>query len=54
MEGTVDPFDFMLAEALHLTLWQVRRLPNSEVLEWKAFYKWRHEMAELQRQRQGG
>ena len=49
MLGEHDPLDFVLAENLGMSLGQVRSLPNSEYVEWAAFYKYRHEMERLQR-----
>lgn len=46
MEDEVDAFDFVLAQDLKLTLGQVRALPNSEVVEWRAFYEYRAAMME--------
>lgn len=53
MDGAADPFDFILAEALGMSLGQVRALPNSEIVEWSAFYKWRHAMQELEAKKRG-
>jgi len=47
MEGQLDPFDFVLAEALGLSLSEVRALPNAEHVEWRAFYKYREAMREF-------
>lgn len=43
----VDPIDFVLAETLGMSLGQVRALPNTEVVEWRAFLYWRNEMGRL-------
>lgn len=47
MEGELDPFDFMLAEALGLTLAQVGEMSNNEYLRWRAFYVYREAMREM-------
>lgn len=47
MEGELDPFDFVLAETLHLTLAQVGALSNNEYLRWKAWHVYRAAMAEM-------
>lgn len=47
MLGKLDPLDFVLAENLGLSLGQVRDLPNAEHVEWRAFFKYRHEMEKL-------
>lgn len=49
MEGELDPFDFVLAEALHLTLAQVNALSNNEYQRWRAYHVWRAAMAEMNR-----
>jgi hypothetical protein len=47
MLNTIDRFDFDLAESLGKTLGEVRSLPNSEVVQWRAFYRYRQAMSEL-------
>src|SRR2546430_3315296 len=43
LEGELDPFDFALAEDLHMTLDElVERISNREYLAWRAFYVWRN------------
>jgi hypothetical protein len=49
MLGDLDPLDFLLAEGLGKTLGEIRALPNAEVVEWRAFYKYRSEMEKLAR-----
>lgn len=44
MEGTLDPFDYVLAEALGERLPVVRSWPNAEIVEWRAFYVYREAM----------
>jgi hypothetical protein len=42
MDGTLEPFDFVLAEALHMTTEELRdRMSNQEYVQWAAFYTWR-------------
>lgn len=53
MEGTVDSFDFVLAEALGKHLHEIRELPNMEVEEWKAFMNFRREMEEFEAKKAG-
>lgn len=48
MENEVDAFDFVLAEALGMSLTEVRALPNTEHEEWRAFYEWRRAMQEFE------
>lgn len=48
MEGTLDPFDYVLAEALGERITTVRSWPNAEIVEWKAFYVYRHAMREME------
>lgn len=45
----MDPFDFVLAEALGKTLAEVGAMPNREYLAWRAFYKWRRAQQDLAR-----
>lgn len=48
MEGELDPFDFVLAEGLGMTLNELwTRMPNNEYHAWRAFYVWRHAQQEL-------
>lgn len=51
MEGTVDAFDFVLAEALGAQLSEIRALPALEVEEWKAFYEYRSAIREKEAKR---
>lgn len=48
MEGTLDSFDFVLAEALGKTLPEIRSWPNAEITEWKAFYVYRTAMQNME------
>lgn len=42
MEGDDEPFDYVLAENLHMTVDQMRSIiTNDEWLRWKAFYVYR-------------
>lgn len=47
MEGTLDAFDFVLAETLHITLAQVGAMSNNEYLRWRAWHVYRNAMAEM-------
>ena len=41
-------FDFILAEALHMTIEEMRnRMSNQEWVQWAAFYSWRDRQREL-------
>jgi hypothetical protein len=52
-EGTLDPFDFHLAETLGCTVQELRdRLSNQEYLQWRAFYNWRESQRELAQREQ--
>jgi hypothetical protein len=45
MLGELDPFDFVLAETLHMTVEEMnRRLSNAEYLAWRAFFIYRDAM----------
>ena len=44
----MDPFDFILAEALGMTVAAMRAMGNDEYLAWRAFYTWRKAMRELE------
>lgn len=43
-EGDLDPFEFILAEALGKHLHEIRELPNCDIAEWAAFFSWRQTM----------
>ncbi len=48
MTGALDPFEFVLAEALGMTVADLRdRMSNDEYLSWRAFYAWRAAQREL-------
>jgi hypothetical protein len=47
MEGDLDPFDFMLAEKLGLTLAAVGEMSNHEYLRWRAWHTYCTAMAEM-------
>ena len=48
MDGTLEPFDFVLAEALHMTTEELRdRMSNQEYVQWAAFYSWRDKQREM-------
>jgi hypothetical protein len=53
MLGSVDPFDFVLAEGLGQPLSAVRDMPNADIVAWRAFYRWRSEMAKLEEKHNG-
>jgi hypothetical protein len=48
MEGDLDPFDFLLAEKLGMSLAQVDAMSNNEYLRWRAWTVYRQAMAEMQ------
>lgn len=50
MEGDLDPFDFVLAQDLGMTIGALRAMGNDEYLAWRAFYTWRKAMTDLARQ----
>jgi hypothetical protein len=47
MEGEMDPFPFMLAEALGKTLIEIDDMSLREYIGWQAFYVWRDAQREL-------
>lgn len=47
MQGDLDAYDFVLAERLHKTLGEVRAMPNSEIVVWRAWDTYRNAMREL-------
>jgi hypothetical protein len=52
MEEEMDPFDFVLAERLRMSIRAMREtLGNDEYLAWRAFHVYREAMLELARQR---
>lgn len=48
MEGELDPFDFILAERLGITLAAVEAMSNNEYLRWRAFHTYRQAMKDMQ------
>lgn len=48
VDGTLDTFDFVLAEALGMTVTEVGRMPHLEFIAWRAFYVYRSAMMELE------
>jgi hypothetical protein len=44
MIGDRDPFDFVLAKDLGLTLAQVRAMDHAEYVEWRAWYTYQRAM----------
>jgi hypothetical protein len=48
MEDELDPFDFILAERLGMTVKAMRdTMPNNEYLQWRAFHVYRAAQVEL-------
>ena len=47
MEGELDPFDFVLAEAIGKTIAEIGAMSNREYLSWRAFHVYRNAMREL-------
>jgi len=47
VDGLLDVTDFVLGEALHKSLGEVRALPSAEIVEWLAFFAYRKAMQEL-------
>lgn len=48
MEGLLDPFDFQLAEALHKSVAEVQSLSHAEYIGWRAFFKYRAAMRQVE------
>lgn len=40
MAGDVDPFDFEMAQALHLDIDVVLAWPNPKNVHWRAYFAW--------------
>lgn len=47
MDGSLDPFPFVLAEKLGMSLEQVNELGMDELLQWQAFYVYRNAMSDM-------
>jgi len=48
MEGDLDPFDYMLASELGMTIKDMHdAMPNNEYLSWRAFFTYRTAMQDL-------
>lgn len=47
MLGEVDTLEFVLAQDLGKGLGEVRAMPNAELVEWRAYYRFRHVMDDL-------
>jgi hypothetical protein len=48
MEEEIDPFDFLLAESLHMTIAEMQdRMSNAEYVAWRAFYVYRNAQEEM-------
>lgn len=55
MEGTLDSFDFILAESLHMTVQQIHNdMSNLEYVQWRAFYNYRAAMQDFEAKKQQG
>jgi hypothetical protein len=48
MTGEIDTDDFTLAENLRMSLSAVRAMPNTEWVEWRAYYVARAANADLE------
>lgn len=49
MEGRLDPFDFVLAEKLGMTVEHMLTvMSNREYFMWRAFYRYRSELEKLE------
>ena len=49
MEGSLDTFEFVLAESLHMTIEALRdNMTPTEYAAWRAFYKYRRAMQEME------
>lgn len=49
MKNDLDPFDFVLAEKLHMTVEDMQdRMSNVEYNQWRAFYVYRNAMFDLE------
>lgn len=49
MEEDLDPFEFVLAENLHMTVAQLReQISTHEYVQWQAFYVYRKAMTDLE------
>jgi hypothetical protein len=52
MDEEMDPFEFVLAEKLHMSVKAMREsLGNDEYLAWRAFHVYRAAMRELEQER---
>lgn len=49
LKGDVDAFPFILAQDLGMTLGEVRAMPNTEYVEWVAFYHVRRRIGKIWR-----
>lgn len=50
----MDAFDFVLAEALGKSLQEIRDMPNTDYLQWQAFYVYRNAQQKLNRNNNDG
>lgn len=54
MEEELDPFDFVLAENLGMTIEELHaRMSNREYLAWRAFAVYRNAMREMEAKKRG-
>lgn len=51
LKGDIDAFPFILARDLGLTLGAVRAMPNSEYVEWAAYYQVERRVKKIWRER---
>lgn len=52
MEGTLDAYQFVLAERLHMTVAELNeRMSNLEYIQWRAFDTYRSEMRDYERRK---
>jgi hypothetical protein len=51
MMDEIDPLPFILAEKLGKSLQEIDELPYSEIVAWRAFYRYRTEMEALHAKR---
>lgn len=49
----MDPFDFVLAENLHMSLDAIGDMSNDTFLRWRAFYTYRADLQEREAAKNG-
>lgn len=47
MQGELDSFEFILAESLGQSLQEIRDMPNTDYLQWRAYYVYRAAQKDL-------